>query len=81
MQSTVNNTIVIGADATPEVPNNTTTIATAANTDNFLYGTTHSNAFKVRGGLATQVMMANGTLKDESTFGSGIIPLATSALS
>lgn len=65
-QSTVNNTIVIGANAAPEVPNNTTTIATASNTDNFLYGTTHSNLFKVRGGLATQVMMADGTLKDQS---------------
>lgn len=65
--STFNNTIVIGANAAPEVPNNTVTIATASNTDNFLYGTTHSNSFKVRGGLATQIMMADGTLKDQST--------------
>jgi hypothetical protein len=63
IQSTVNNTIVIGANAAPEVPNNTTTIATAANTDNFLYGTTHSNAFKVRGGTGTRVLLDDGSTK------------------
>ena len=80
MESTVNNTIVIGSGIAPEVPNNTTTIGGAANTDNFLYGTTHSNAFKVRGGTSTQVLMADGSLKEQSTFGSTTIPSATSTV-
>lgn len=78
MQSTVNNTIVIGANAAPEVPNNTTTIATAANTDNFLYGTTHSNAFKVRGGTSSQFLKADGTLDSNAYMTS--VPTATSTV-
>lgn len=71
LTSTVNNTIVIGANAVPEVANNTVTIGTANNTDNYLYGRIHANSFRVRGGLVTQVMMADGSLKDETLFGSG----------
>ena len=59
--ATINNTIVIGANANPEVPNNTTTIGTIANTDNYLYGNIHAHAYKVRGGDGTKVLLDDGT--------------------
>lgn len=73
MQSTVNNTIVIGANAAPEVPNNTTTIANPSNTDNFLYGAVHANSFKVRGGTGENVLLDNGTVKSLSEINSGLL--------
>ena len=73
MQSTVNNTIVIGANAVPEVPNNTTTIANASNTDNFLYGAVHANSFKVRGGTGENVLLDNGTVKSLSEINAPLV--------
>ena len=66
--STINDTIVIGYNAIPESnAGNTTTIGTPTNTDNFLYGTTHSNSFKVRGGTGSGFLKANGTI-DSNTY-------------
>lgn len=73
IQSTVNNTIVIGANAAPEVSNNTTTIANPSNTDNFLYGAVHANSFKVRGGTGENVLLDNGTVKSLSEINSGLL--------
>ena len=73
LTATVNNTIVIGSGAVPEAINNTTTIGRPSNTDNFLYGTTHSNSFKVRGGTGNNVLLDNGTVKSLSEINAGLL--------
>ena len=72
--STINDTIVIGYDAIPESnAGNTTTIGRPSNTDNFFYGTTHSNSFKVRGGTGNNVLLDNGTVKSLSEINAGLL--------
>ena len=60
--STINDTIVIGYNCIPEsLLGNTTTIGTPGNTDTYLYGAVHANAYKIRGGDGTKVLLDDGT--------------------
>lgn len=60
-ESTFNNVTVIGSEVIHEGGDNSITIGNTNVTDNYFRGIIHAGSFKVRGGLSTSVLLADGS--------------------